>query len=372
MTKSNKTFSLFTISEARNVIFGLATLWIGLFHSDYLTLANYTDNRVLIKLFVYFRDSGNTGVDMFLFLSGIGLFFSFSKDSRLRSFWRKRYQRVLPTAFFIATIYFTWRCIRGFDTEGLAAYLSRITFTYFYISGERVFWFISLIIVLYLLFPVFYRVIERFRLKGTLLLIAGTVAFTLLLRWALPGVYDNVEIALCRVPVFIFGIWCGRFVMEKREISRKWLWAALGIAVAMAVLVYFYMDLLELLVSGYTKDMKTHWLFLYRYAEGVYGVMLVVLDAFVITWLRRRGRFRIARNFLEFVGRYSMEYYMIYLNFAHYLETVFSVEPYQETMLYFGSFVISLALCAGVTKFCDFFMAQMQKKPKDYLEKKKA
>ena len=80
---SRKTFNLFTISEARNVIFGIATLWIGLFHSDYMTLSRITDNQFFIDLFGSFRGMGNIGVDMFLFLSGVGLFFSFSKDSEL-------------------------------------------------------------------------------------------------------------------------------------------------------------------------------------------------------------------------------------------------------------------------------------------------
>ena len=34
MTQSKKMFNLFTVSEARGVLFGIATLWIGLFHSD--------------------------------------------------------------------------------------------------------------------------------------------------------------------------------------------------------------------------------------------------------------------------------------------------------------------------------------------------
>mgnify|MGYP006988862640 CR=1 FL=1 len=40
MAKTRKTFNLFAISEARNVIFGIATLWIGLFHSEYLAAKN--------------------------------------------------------------------------------------------------------------------------------------------------------------------------------------------------------------------------------------------------------------------------------------------------------------------------------------------
>ena len=167
MIQSRRTFNLFTISEARNVIFGLATLWIGLFHSNYLSLERYTGNHFLIDVFKNFRGSGNIGVDMFLFLSGEGLFFSFSKDSRVGSFWKKRLMRVLPSAFLIAVVYFSLRYVHGRES-GLLAYVSRVTFTYFFVTGERVFWFISLILALYIVFPIFYKIIDKFRLWGML------------------------------------------------------------------------------------------------------------------------------------------------------------------------------------------------------------
>lgn len=368
MTGSKKTFNLFAISEARNVIFGIATLWIGLFHSDNLTMAQYTDNQFLIDAFRFIKGTGNTGVDMFLLLSGIGLFFSFSKDNRLGSFWKKRFMRVLPTAFLIAAFYFSFRYINGRFTSGLTYYVSRMTFTYFFWKGERVFWFISLILVLYLAFPVFYKIIERFRGLGTVGLIVLAVAFTFALRAVAPGVYSNIEIALCRVPVFIAGIWMGKFVMEKREINKLWLLAFLAAAIAMLVLMFNYTDIIKSFVSGYNKDMETMYIFVYRYEGSILSIALVILDSYIITALRRRGWCNILRNFFEFVGLYSMEYYMIYLNINHYLERIYEIGPKQQIMLYFGSFVISLALCVTVRKICDFFMAYMQRKPKELLE----
>lgn len=371
MTDTRKTFNLFSISEARNVLFGLATLWIGLFHSDNLTMAQYTDNQFLIDAFRFFKGTGNVGVDMFLFLSGIGLFFSFSKDSRVLTFWKKRLMRVLPSAFLIATFYVSFRYVNGRFTSGLTFYLSRLTFTYFYWKGERVFWFITLILTLYLLFPLMYKVIERFKIWGMLGMIALVIAFNFTLRAAAPSVYSNIEIAMCRIPVFIVGIWAGRFVMEKKEISKKWLWAFLALAVGMLVFLFFYSDLVRLMVPGYNKEMETMYIFMYRYASCPLGISLVVLDSYVCTALRRRGKCNLLRNFFEFVGMYSMEYYMIYLNVNHYLERIYDIGAKQQIMLYFGSFVISLVLCVLVRKVCDFFMAYMQRKPKELRTKSK-
>lgn len=364
MTQRKRMFNLFSVSEARNVIFGLATLWIGLFHSTHMTLGYFTDIEVLKKAFRIIRVSGNAGVDMFLFLSGVGLFFSFHKDGRVLKFWKKRLMRVLPTALFIAIFYFSIRYVNGHLEGGTMTYISRITFTYFFITGERVFWFISLILVLYLLFPVFYKVIERFRWLGMAGLIVLTLAVTFIVRAAAPDVYVNIEIALCRIPVFIVGIWCGRFVMEKREIPKWWLLVFLALAVGALVVMQRFTPIVKLFVSGYNKEMEPMYIFLYRYAGSVLGVSLVMLSAYVITAIRRRGWCSVLRNFFEFVGMYSMEYYMIYLNINNYLARVHHVDGSQWVMLYFGSFVFSLALCALVKKFCDFFMDYMRRKPK--------
>ena len=372
MAKTRKTFNLFAISEARNVIFGIATLWIGLFHSDYLndTISFYIKSDFIAEPLKFIRGTGNVGVDMFLFLSGIGLYFSFMKDSRVLSFWKKRLMRVLPSAFLIATFYFSLRYVNGRFSSGPLYYVLRETFLYFFVKGERVFWFISLILLMYLVFPIFYKIIDKWKAWGMIVLVAVIVAGTFAVRAIAPGVYSNVEIALCRIPVFVIGIWAGRFVMEKKEIDRRWLWLVLAVAVGMLVLMANYNVIVKAIVPGYTKEMETMYIFIYRYAACPLGIALVVLDSFICTELRHRGKANLLRNFFEFVGMYSMEYYMIYLNINHYLERIYKIGPRQEIMLYFGSFVVSLVLCVLVRKVCDFFMAYMQRKPKNLEELK--
>ena len=373
MAKAKKTFNLFAISEARNVIFGIATLWIGLFHSDYLndTISYYIKSDFIAEPLKFIRGTGNVGVDMFLFLSGIGLYFSFTKDSHVLSFWKKRLMRVLPSAFLIATFYFSFRYVNGRFNSGPFYYFLRETFLYFFVKGERVFWFISLILLMYLVFPIFYKIIDKWKAWGMIGMVAVVIAGTFAIRAIAPGVYSNVEIALCRIPVFVIGIWAGRFVMEKKEIDRRWLWLVLAVAVGMLVLMANYNAIVKAIVPGYTKEMETMYIFIYRYAACPLGIALVVLNSFICTELRHRGKANLLRNFFEFVGMYSMEYYMIYLNINHYLERIYSIGPRQEIMLYFGSFVISLVLCVLVRKVCDFFMAYMQRKPKNLEELKK-
>ena len=232
MKLTKKKLNLYSISEARNVIFGIVTLWIGLFHSFKLTMSCYTGNKVVNDIFNAIKGTGNAGVDVFLLLSGIGLYFSFTKDSRVSVFLKKRFKRVLPTAVLISVVFFFFLYVFGKQNGDFFQYLSRLTFTWFFISGERVFWFVSMILVMYLLFPLMYKAIERFRWRAMVVMIPGVLAINFLLMAVVPYYYSLIEIALCRIPIFIFGIWLGKFVMEKKEVSFWWIPASIAAASA--------------------------------------------------------------------------------------------------------------------------------------------
>ena len=81
------------IYKHRTAVMGAAALMILLFHFGaclYDSLQIPVVTRVL--------SCGNIGVDIFLFLSGIGLYCSVTKDSRPLPFYRRRISRVLiPT-----------------------------------------------------------------------------------------------------------------------------------------------------------------------------------------------------------------------------------------------------------------------------------
>ena len=86
-----KKFNLDLISYNRNTIYGLSILWIMFFHSS-LTFQREWINNI--------KKLGECGVDVFLFVSGISLYFSYTKNQNIKDFYRKRIQRIfLPTLF---------------------------------------------------------------------------------------------------------------------------------------------------------------------------------------------------------------------------------------------------------------------------------
>ena len=74
------------ISKYRSALMGVAILWILLHHSG----------MNLMRLFAVKR-SGYGGVDIFLFVSGLGLSVSLTKNEDIIAFYKKRMVRLFPS-----------------------------------------------------------------------------------------------------------------------------------------------------------------------------------------------------------------------------------------------------------------------------------
>lgn len=88
MTK-NKIFEWGWLSKYRGELFGIAAIMIILHH---LTIRNL---GVLTNPYMFIRVQGAMGVDIFLMLSGIGLYFSYTSCS-LKEFYFRRFKRIIP------------------------------------------------------------------------------------------------------------------------------------------------------------------------------------------------------------------------------------------------------------------------------------
>ena len=82
------------LSEYRTPLMGIAALMIILCHANGYGVAVPHAVRSLLTL-------GNMGVDIFLFLSGIGCFYSLSKEPDTAKWYKKRFVRIfIPYALF--------------------------------------------------------------------------------------------------------------------------------------------------------------------------------------------------------------------------------------------------------------------------------
>ena len=77
----------FSISKYRSTLMGLAILWVMYFHINVQTFTDFG---------WFFHRIGFYGVDIFLFLSGIGVYFSLKNDPKFWDFIRREPPEYYP------------------------------------------------------------------------------------------------------------------------------------------------------------------------------------------------------------------------------------------------------------------------------------
>lgn len=325
----DKRFDLCTISEERSVLIGIATVAVMLFHSYSLHFEDIFSSVFLCNVFNYIQSLGNIGVDIFLFVSAFGLYYSFSKNPDVKSFYTKRLLRIIPSAMLIAAAYYIY-----VGTEGIFDFFKKVFLLAFFESDNRDFWFLSFILTMYIVFPILYKVVERFRGLGVTAMVVAMVVFNLLLMLWMPELYARLEIALTRVPIFVVGIYFGKRAKNEDAISAWWLVAAFITFVVTNILLY-----------------SSHFQYycIVRYLYGLWTVSFVLVVCFMNSTARKvygiNGGFAI---FFSWIGMYSLEIYLIYEKLALILkkEKVFSIDS--NAVFYVLILTLTLAIATGM------------------------
>ncbi len=203
-------FNLSDFSKYRTQLMGVAAILILLCHSWYCI-----EFPSIIK---YFTVTCNIGVDIFLLLSGIGLFFSLNKSiNSLCRWYCHRFLRIgIPFLIIIGAEYLF---ALSLGEVNISRYILAMTTLGYWFHHDGA-WFVSLLVPLYFLSPWLYNV--RNYKYGVLLL------FLLLLLTAFLGSLDvikdnnnffyNFTFALQRCPSFILGFIIAPWVND----GHKW------------------------------------------------------------------------------------------------------------------------------------------------------
>lgn len=214
------------ISRHRQKLYGIACIWVIMHH-------NFFDWPTVLAPLKKLCNYGNCGVDIFLFLSGISLYFAYmhTQKNRLCEFYTRRIIRLIVPYLLMALPYWVWRDI--FLERG--NFLLDITMLSFPLNGTITTWYVGAILVLYLAYPgIHYLYFNKNKLSAGLG--ENSVAILLTAFWAgmcavtmhvFPELYDNIEIAMTRVVVFLVGCKVGQWVYEKRRLNIETvlLWA---------------------------------------------------------------------------------------------------------------------------------------------------
>lgn len=231
-------------SRGRSTVMGIATLMILWFHCTVSVPSE--------SILGYIKMTGDLGVDLFFFASGVGIFFAVEKYKSYRTYLVSRMLRILP-AFLLVTV--LWSLYRKnyyweFDASGLWLELTTLNF---WLKGDLSCWYVAGILVLYLLTPGYVRLWKKYRwcnLVGIAVILGLGV-----LSQQIPALYpiQMKLIFLLRIPVYLMGLQMGKWVREGKQLKLFWP----GILAMVAVSVFWVAS-----CYGYT-GMAIPWVYKY-------------------------------------------------------------------------------------------------------------
>lgn len=274
----------------RNVWMGIAMLWIIWFHSS------------LVSPFVpleQLRLAGYGGVDIFLFASGIGCFYSLSRDPDPFNFLKRRIARLFPAYICFISVWLLAMIVAG-SVPVWAALGNILAVQNFTCLGYDFNWYISAIFLLYLLSPLFKSMAEQ--IKGTFGHLA-VVGLLILFSVAYHN-SNNLIITITRIPIFYIGMVFGKLCLHDGALHRRIVVGALGstvIGTGILVLCNRYL-------SAYLWSHGLSW---YPFILITPGVCILISQAFGCVEKYRAASPVI--RLLAWIGQYSFELYLVHV-----------------------------------------------------------
>lgn len=280
----------------RQVWLGVAVIWIILFHCP-LDLGPLH----------FLQEFGYGGVDICIFASGIGCFYSLSSDSDVFHFMKRRIKRLAPTYVIFIIAWLAYQYIIG--NFGFRMAIGNLfAFQNFTGHGKDFNWYISAIFLLYILAPYFKIMAERTTA------VRKVIFLVFLLVCSIP--FWNAStyiITITRLPIFYTGMLFADMCKRDKQIEKR---DILGIVVA------FVLGIVSL--ASFVVFAKQ-----YLWSCGLYWYPFILITpplCFVISCVSKiLERTKVTKwivDFLSLCGDYSFEVYLVHIPLIYILPVV--------------------------------------------------
>lgn len=198
------------LSKYRSEIMGAAALGVILCHA---VTSDVQLPHIIVRLLVFF----NLGVDVFLFVSGFGMYFSLSRAFEKKGvilWYKKRFVRILVPYALIMGPYWIGYCL--FHSSGPDVFFYHFS-TLSYWTEHIGVWYVAMLIPLYLTLPLFFALWRKSPYLMTVIyvliaMIFGAFDFGSYDHYA--SVITNVQFCVMRIPAFWIGTLIG-YTSEK-------------------------------------------------------------------------------------------------------------------------------------------------------------
>lgn len=286
------------ICKHRSALMGFALIWVMLYH-----LCGQGDCQTIYKAFLAI---GHAGVDMFFFLSGLGLTYSYYERLKsladIKVYYWKRFLRIIPTYYLVILISSVVLKKTVIDT------LWRLSCIGFWISKPYYDWFIPSLLLFYICFPIFIRLSHKYNIyKAAVLFIIvgliGTVGLILIGK-------GTIILFLSRIPILFVGCIFGYYLKYVKQIIRY--------PVALGGIMLSVIGLCSEIVLTCHFDAA----FLRRTALHHLPFVLIIPGfclslSYLFEWISRIGCVNWFVLALTFIGTYSLEIYLAHMSLRY-------------------------------------------------------
>ena len=226
---TNQKSPYYYLSKFRSELMGFAILWVVWFHSS--VYLNFFPVAFLNNCFSFIKDIGYGGVDIFLLVSGMGIYNSLSENN-ISQYIKNRIKRIVPVWWlFLIISVFLGRFVfhMFFSTLEIIGYA---TFTGYWLDMQNQGnWYVYTIILFYLISPVLYSLIENSEHKLRTCLILVLIALIVSISF----VHNFKLISFSRVPIYLIGMYISSSLRD--SIIRKKHWGGLLLSFVLGIIV---------------------------------------------------------------------------------------------------------------------------------------
>ncbi len=310
-----------------------------------------------------FRVLCQGGVDMFLFLSGFGLYYSGMKNASPLNFYAKRAKRIFPAFWFIW--FLTLLNNHKLHWANFLCGGSTLPFWFPSLTKYIFAWFVSLIVALYAVFPFYFRFFKKKPKLATALGVGLGLVLTGLyvyhFKVVRPGFGNRFILPAARLPIFFIGVYAGHWlspahlagVMNKRRIKA----VLLGLT-AVSLVSFFW-----LLNAWGFNGMRNSSLLYLLFVPILPGALTAIVEVF-----RRIERWAIGPSLLSFLrllGQGTLEAYLLIgltYGYVNKVSAFMHITPLTASvLLMFATVALALLIHFGVTRCVDWTSASLQK-----------
>lgn len=314
------------VSRHRTQVMGFAAMWIFIFHvRNEVTV--FAGLPVIGNIDIFFVNIGFNGVDIFLFLSGWGLYHAINKHS-LTNFYKRRYRRlILPfvAACVAAAAFGEWDVLR------LVKAVTGWTFLTKNVNEPK--WFVPAIAIFYLLFPLYHKLFEK--AKNKYIFTAVVLILWTALTSVLPLVTSRSDIygVIGRIPVFVIGILTGWYTFNGRKIKGSWVWIVFAVMLAAGFQMEYYVAFKKITLINEALTCAVPGLLIGIPMCFIAGCAFGLLD-----------KVKFIQKAYGFVGMISLEFYVVQETIYGAVKTpvYYSGVPFNSHLLALIVFVLSL------------------------------